>query len=90
MAASFGSGALTELVPILPDIARVCLAPPGLLRVGLQPSAKQTRLRIRISAGVQLLRLSQNAAQILGGELRVLVHEVHAHRLAVYDRKRMA
>jgi hypothetical protein len=72
------------------DIARVCLAPPGFLRVGLQPSAKQTRLRIRISAGVQLLRLSQNTAQVLGGELRVLVHEVHAHRLAVYDRKRMA
>src|SRR5260370_35321428 len=74
----------------MPDIARVSLPLPGLLRIGLQPSAKQTRLRIRISAGVQLLRLSQNAAQILGAGLRVLVNEVHAHRLAVYDRKRMA
>ena len=78
------------MLPILPDIARVCLALPGLLRIGLQPIAKQTRLRIRISAGVQLLRLIQNAAQVLSGELSVLVHEVHAHRLAVYDRKRMA
>jgi hypothetical protein len=63
---------------------------PGLLRSGLQPSAKTKRFRIRISAGVQPFRLSQNAAQVFGGELRVLVHEVHAYRLAVYDRKRMA
>ena len=39
---------------------------------------------------VLLPGLRQNAAQVLGRELGVLIHEIQTHRLAIHYRQRMA